>query len=116
MQPNLITVGASNYERFQEYPDRSVYTTNGHTIANPHLLTLGRVVPAAAGDTNVKTRYKHSRVVTDGATGKTGSIIIETNISAPQWVDIAAVTTMHDNHIALGATSNIESLITVQNI
>lgn len=116
MQPNLITVGASNYERFQEYPDRSVYTTDGHTIANPNLLTLGRVVPTSAGDTNVKTRYKHSRVVSDGVTGKTGSIIIETNISAPQWVDIATVTAIHDNHIALGATDQIQSLITVQNI
>lgn len=116
MQPNLITVGASNYERFQEYPDRSVYTTNGHTIANPNLLTLGRVVPASAGDTSVKTRYKHSRVVSDGVTGKTGSIIIETNISAPQWVDIATVTAIHENHIALGATDQIQSLITVQNI
>lgn len=114
MQNNQIAIDGVTYERFQEYPDRSIYTTNGHTVVRPRLLTLGRVIPTGP-DSSIKTRYKHSRVINDAA-GRTGTIIIETNISYPQWAvdkDVTEEVTRHNN---FGASPEATSLITLQNI
>lgn len=115
MQNNQIAIDGVTYERFQEYPDRSIYTTNGHSIGRPRLLTLGRVIPTSP-DSTIKSRFKHSRVVTDAVAGRTGTIIIETNISYPQWAAVADVNEEVTRHSKFAASPEATSLITLQNI
>lgn len=114
MQNNTISVDGVNYERFQEYPDRSIYTADGHTIANPHVLTLGRVVPAS-NDASIKTRVKHSLTVTK-SDGTKGTIILETNVSYPQWAGISNVSSELANHQKFLATPEMTKLVTTQSI
>lgn len=114
MQNNQIAVDGVTYERFQEYPDRSIYTTNGHTVVRPRLLTLGRVIPTTP-DSAIKSRFKHSRVVTDAA-GRVGTIIIETNISYPQWAAVVDVNEEVTRHSKFSASPEAQTLITLQNI
>lgn len=114
MQNNTISVDGEVYERFQEYPDRSIYTADGHSVGAPHILTLGRVVPAS-NDASIKTRVKHSRTIKK-PDGTTGTIILETNISYPQWASTDAVVTESSLHHKFLATSEAAKLITTQSI
>lgn len=114
MQNNTISVDGESYERFQEYPDRSIYTANGHTIGTPHLLTLGRVVPAS-NDASIKTRVKHSRTIKK-SDGTLGTIILETNVSYPQWASLDAVTTESALHHKFLAGPEAAKLISTQSI
>lgn len=90
MQPNQITLGTTSYERFKEYPDRTVYNADDHTIACPHLLALSRV-ELTNPDSNVKSRVKFSVRATSADGTKTGDIILTTDFSFPQWVGTAIV-------------------------
>lgn len=90
MQKNEITLGTVIYERFKEYPDRTVYNADDHTIANPHVLTLSRV-ELKSTDASVKARYKFSKRINNALGTKSGDVIITVESSFPQWVDDAAV-------------------------
>lgn len=87
MQNNNLTINGVSYERWQESDNRSVYIAADHSIAKPHTLTLGRVVPQSAA-ASAKVRAKLSRTVdtTVSGTAGTGALIAEVNVSVPGGV------------------------------
>lgn len=91
MQNNDITLGTVHYERFKEYPDRTVYNADDHSILSPHILALSRVELKTV-DQFVKSRVKFSRRITNADGTKTGDIIVTADFSYPQWASEAAVT------------------------
>lgn len=90
MQPNQITLGTMSYERFKEYPDRTVYNADDHSIAHPHVLAFSRV-ELTNPDSSVKSRVKFSIRATSADGTKTGDVILTTDFSFPQWVGAATV-------------------------
>lgn len=90
MQTNEITLGTIAYERFKEYPDRTVYNAADHSILSPHVLAFSRV-ELKTTDSNVKSRVKFSKRVTNAGGTKTGDIIVTADFSYPQWASEAAV-------------------------
>lgn len=90
MQKNNLTINGVDYERFQEYPERTVYTAVDHTIANPHILGLSRV-DVSGTDASVKTRAKFSRKITHPTTAANRDIIVTVEVSFPQWAIPAVV-------------------------
>jgi len=91
MQNNDITLGTVRYERFKEYPDRTVYNADDHSILSPHVLALSRVELKTV-DQFVKSRVKFSRRITNADGTKTGDVIVTADFSYPQWASEAAVT------------------------
>lgn len=90
MQKNEITLGTTVYERFKEYPDRTVYNADDHTIANPHVLTLSRV-ELKSSDASVKSRFKFSKRINNASGTQTGDLILTVESSFPQWINEATV-------------------------
>lgn len=90
MQKNEITLGTIEYERFKEYPDRTVYNAADHTMLSPHVLAFSRV-ELKTTDSNVKSRVKFSKRVINADGTKTGDVIVTADFSFPQWADEAAV-------------------------
>lgn len=90
MQTNTITLGTVGYERFKEYPDRTVYNADDHSILSPHVLAFSRV-ELKTSDSNVKSRVKFTKRVTNADGSKTGDIIVTADFSFPQWASEAAV-------------------------
>lgn len=115
MQDNTITVGSVTYDRFKEYPDRTVYNAVDHTILNPHLLTLSRV-ELKTTDSNVKSRVKFTRRATNADGTKTGDIIITADVSFPQWAGDAGVKAELGQLAAFLTSDEAESLALKQSI
>lgn len=92
MQDNTITISGIAYDRFQELPDRSVYTHPDHTIGLNHILSLSRVVPTSEGAAaRVRTKFVRD-VVRDTPAGKEkGSIYTTIEVSRPVWASDADV-------------------------
>lgn len=88
MQSNQITLGTTAYERYQEYPDRSVYIHPDHTIGSNRLFSLSRVVPSSEGAT-ARVRAKFVREIVQPVTGVKGSIYTTVEASQPVWADDA---------------------------
>lgn len=109
MKANSFTLSGVNYERFQEYPDRSVYTADGHTSVRPRLLAFSRVL-ATTDSSAVKSRVKHSYSVRDAVTGKPGVITFATEISYPQWASEADITAELEKHRAVVADATFSEL------
>lgn len=115
MQKNEITLGTTVYERFKEYPDRTVYNADDHTIANPHVLTLSRV-ELKSSDASVKSRYKFSKRVNNTLGTQSGDLIITVEASFPQWVDEAIVQAELDQAGRFLASDEAKELILKQSI
>lgn len=84
MQNNTITVGEVTYDRFQEYPDRSVYISPTHTIGRNDLFSLSRVVPTSEGAT-ARVRVKFVLDIVNPETLEKAAIYATTEVSMPTW-------------------------------
>lgn len=115
MQKNEITLGATKYERFKEYPDRTVYNADDHTIANPHVLTLSRV-ELKSSDASVKSRFKFAKRINNALGTKSGDLLITVESSFPQWVDDTAVIAELAQAGLFLASDEAEELILKQSI
>lgn len=113
MLANSFTLEGVTYERFQEYPDRSVYSADGHTAVRPRLLAFSRVLPATDSSA-VKSRVKHSFTIRDTVTGKSGVITITTDVAYPQWASETDVTAEIAKHRAVVADAMFANLAAKQ--
>lgn len=119
MQNNVITSNGVEYERWQESDNRSVYIAADHSVAKPHTLTLGRVVPTAPAASS-KVRAKLSRTVdTTSPTGVVGyaPLITELNVSVPAGVvSESTLTKLRDDLVAFISGEEFKSLLVKQEI
>lgn len=115
MQSNTITLGAVAHERFQEYPDRSVYVHPDHTIGVNRLFSLSRVVPSSEGAA-ARIRAKFVRDIVQPVTGLKGSIYTTVEASQPTWADTADVTAQAADLALFMSGSEFQSLLHKQSI
>lgn len=131
MQDNTITLAVDvannatlvdiDFTRFDQYVNRTVYTAETHTLANPDTLTLYRTFPKASGNYpgQAKAATKFSRnIVVTGLDGSNviGPQIIEVSVSNPVGASLAQQLEMRQRAMALldrddvmvGLTSQLE--------
>lgn len=115
MQNNIITIGEITYDRFQELPDRSVYTHPDHTIGKQHIMSLSRVVPTSEGAT-ARIRTKFVRDVVRDVTGEKGSIYTTIEVSRPVWASDIAVSAESATAAAFMQGTEFSALLSKQSI
>lgn len=115
MQTNTITLGTVDYERFKEYPDRTVYNADDHSILSPHVLAFSRV-ELKTSDSSVKSRVKFTKRVINADGSKTGDIIVTADFSFPQWAGETAVKQQLAQLGLFVASSEAEELVLKQSI
>lgn len=116
MQDNTITLAvdvANNatsvdlvYTRFDQYVNRTVYTAETHTLANPDTLSFYRTFPKTSGNYpgQAKAAVKFSRnIVVTGLDGSDvlGPQIIEVSVSNPVGATVAQQMEMRQRALAL---------------
>lgn len=115
MQSNTITISETGYDRFQEYPDRSVYIHPSHTIGRNRLFSLSRVVPTTEGAT-ARVRVKFARDIVQDVTGVKGTIYTTLEVSRPVWATDASVSEDSASVAALMLLPEYQQLLHKQSI
>lgn len=115
MQNNTITAGTVTYERFQEYPDRSVYISPTHKIGHNDLFSLSRVVPTSEGAT-ARVRAKFVLDIVHPTTNEKASIYATTEVSMPTWANESTVASQASQLALLMQTPEFGELLSKQSI
>lgn len=115
MQNNKIKIGAVEYDRFQEYPDRSVYISPTHSIGSNDLFSLSRVVPTSEGAT-ARVRVKFVRDITHPTTNEKAAIYGTIEVSMPTWAEETAVAAQASQLALFMQTAEFGQLLSKQSI
>lgn len=103
---NNATLVDIDYDRFDQYQNRSVYIAETHTIAAPDTLTLYRTFPKTSGNYlgQMKVTSKFSKTISvpgvDGSDVQ-GPLILEISASMPVGATSAQRKLMRQRAIAL---------------
>lgn len=120
MQPNTITLtvdeqndGATTtdatieYERYDEYQNRSVYSSENHSLDSRDLLSFSRSFPTKNGNFRGvgKSTFKFTRDISvdgvDGVAQLVTPMIMEVKLSAPVGVSDAEILKFRQTALAL---------------
>lgn len=117
MQPNVISIDVDylnngtttneEFNRYEEYLNRSVYIGSGHTPDSRNTLAMYRTFPTKSGNfkgvskSSVKLTLDHSVAGADGVSTLTSPVIIEMNFSVPVGVTAAQLKKCRQRALAL---------------
>lgn len=94
------------YSRFDQYQNRTIYTSNSHSLTVPDTLTFYRTFPKTTGNYpgQAKTAAKFSKTIAvSGVNGEDvmGPLILEVSLSAPVGATTAQKLLMRQRAVAL---------------
>ena len=117
MQDNVITLSVDelnndstvdiDFKRFEEYQNRSVYTSENHVLTARDTLTFYRTFPKAAGNfkgtakSSLKFSWDQAVTGVDGLSSLTSPIIADLGFSVPVGVTEATQLIMRQRLIAI---------------
>jgi len=117
MQPNVITLAVdvanngtpvdTDFTRFEEFQNRSVYVGDNHTLANRDQLSFYRTFPKASGNfpgvAKTAAKFTYDVVITgnDGVAQIVAPMIVEASFAFPVGTTAAQRLEMRQRAIAL---------------
>lgn len=127
MQANQITLAVDelnnastvdiDFNRFEEFANRSVYTSENHTLTAQDKLSLYRTFPKASGNfkgtakSSFKFSWDQSVTGVDGLASLTSPIIADVGFSVPVGVTVANQLIVRQRLIALLDSDTIMELL-----